>query len=320
MNPSSSRTNIIRPTNHTVTNPPGSCRCAMSWTVTGILAVFLLVSATVQAQLSNAWIVPAAAHTPGVGGTFWRTDLSIHNPQNGPLPVVVQVLQTGLDNGAVPTLDLNVASWETVNLWDVMGPDLFDVESSGAILVYVPLSEPCFEQACDLLVTSRTYTLDTNGGAGEYGQAVPAATLLEGTDWWTFGYAAGILNDEVSFRCNIGVASWTSEWTQVAVDIQDAAGNIIDTEIFDLPPFGHLQRRLDTLVTGGSLVFYLTDGPDDSWVYPYASVVNQETGDPSYFFARYSSVGVSKRQRSRPEPQLPERGRTVHPQNLKTTR
>lgn len=270
-----------------------------------------LAPAAAESQLASSWIIPAAANTPGNNGTYWMTDLSIHNPQNWELPLLVQVLESGRVNDSVPTLDVVINPYETINLWDVLGPGLFDINGTGAILVYVPLDEPCPETECHFLATSRTYTLDPSGGSGEFGQALPGAALLEGTDWLTYGYAAGILNDP-DFRCNIGVASWTPEWTQVAVDLQDPDGTIIDTQIFDLPPFGHLQRRLQRNVPGGSLVFYLIDGPSDAFVYPYASVVNNRTGDPSYFFARYSGVGVVAKRNTDPKPRYPQRGRTVH--------
>lgn len=271
------------------------------------------IAGNAYAQLSNAWVVPAAAHVSGVGGTFWRTDLSIHNPQETGVPVVVQALESDRDNSRVPTMDLVLQPWETVNLWDVFGPEQFDIPASGAILVYVPTSQPCSGVDCDLLVTSRTYTVDSAGGEGEYGQAVNGATLLEGTDWATFAYVAGVLNDGQAFRCNVGVASWTPAWTRVQVDVQDADGTIVDSETFDVPPFGHHQQRLRTSVVGGSLVFLLVDGPQDSWVYPYASVVDQDTGDPAYFFARYSGVGVVEKRNTPAALSVPDRGRAVHP-------
>ncbi|RLE21843.1 MAG: hypothetical protein DRJ65_15160 [Acidobacteria bacterium] len=278
-----------------------------------ILAAFVLVIGTgiANAQLAANWIIPAVANTPGNGGTYWSTDVSIHNPQSWELPLIVQFLETGQVNDFVPTLDLVIYPYETINLWDVLGPDLFDVGGTGALLIYVPPEEPCPDLECLFLATSRTYTSDPSGGFGEFGQALPGAALLEGTDWLTYGYAAGILNDGLDFRCNIGVASWTPDWTQVAVDVQDETGAIVDTEIFDLPPFGHLQKRLRTEVMGGSLVFYLIDGPNDAFVYPYASVVNQTTGDPSYFFARFSGAGVSAKRNSKTIPSLPKRGRAV---------
>jgi hypothetical protein len=257
------------------------------------LALLVMLPTTAWGQLSSAWIVPAAAHTAGVNSTFWMTDLSIHNPQNAELPVVVQFLASGADNMSVPTLDLTLGSWQTANLWDVLGPDYFSESGTGALLVYVPLEVACSEDLCDFLVTSRTYTLDPAGGVGEFGQAVPANTVIEGVDWASFGYGAGVLNDGNAFRCNAGVASWSSSPTVVQMDVQDGDGAILDTEVFELPAFGHVQRRVRQPVTGGSLVFYLVEGPDDAVVYPYASVVDQDTGDPTFVPVRWSTVGVT---------------------------
>ena len=133
-----------------------------------------------SAQLATNWIIPAAGNTAGSGGTYWKTDLSIHNPQSWELPLVVQVLESDQVNDFVPTLDLVIYPYETINLWDVLGPDLFDVHGTGAILIYVPPNESCPDLECQFLVTSRTYTSDPSGGAGEFGQALPGAALTIG--------------------------------------------------------------------------------------------------------------------------------------------
>jgi hypothetical protein len=239
-------------------------------------------------------VIPAAAHNPGSRNTFWRTDLSLHNPHEYDLPVVVQVLPSDTVNFDVPTLNFTIYPWETVNLWDVLGPDVFDMEGSAAILAYADPSLQCDPiEDCHFLVTSRTYTPDQGGGLGEFGLTVHGAAVARATDWSTFGYAAGVLNDGNAFRCNAGVASWTPDWTRVRLDVQDATGGISTSEVFDVPPFGHVQRRLLSSGDGGSLVFYLESGPSDALVFPYATVINQLTGDASYLFASQSVVGAS---------------------------
>ena len=261
-----------------------------------VMAILALNVATapgpVEAQLAADWMVPAAAHNRGSKNTFWRTDLSLHNPHEYDLPVVVQALPSDTTNFDVPTVSLTLYPWETVNLWDVLGPDVFDLEGSAAILAYADPSLPCDPiEDCHFLVTSRTYTPE-QGGDGEYGLTVPGASIWSATDWSTFGYAAGVLNDGDFFRCNAGVASWTPDWTRVRLDVQDSDGQIVTSEVFDVPPYGHLQRRLLSSGDGGSFVFYLESGPDEALVFPYATVINQQTGDASYFFASSSTVGV----------------------------
>jgi len=255
----------------------------------------LVVSAAVaEAQLSGGWVIPAAAHTGGVAGTFWRSDVSLHNPHEYELDVVVQALESDQENWTVPTMLLTLEPFETVNLWDALSPELFDIDGTAAILVYVDPDQSCDPiEMCDFLATSRTYTLDPQGSDGELGQGVGGQRVEAGLDWATFGYVAGILNDGADFRCNVGVASWTSSWTTVRVDVQDSWGSVLATEELEIPPFGHVQSRLQTAVGGGSLVFYVVDGPDSTLVFPYASVVDQITGDPSFFAAVPSVVGVS---------------------------
>jgi len=265
--------------------------------VFGAFGMAVLITAVVpvpiEAQLAADWMVPAAAHNRGSKDTFWRTDLSLHNPHEYDLPIVVQVLPSDTVNLEVPTLTFTVYPWETINLWDVLGPDVFDVEGAAAILAYADPTLQCDPiEDCHFLVTSRTYTPEQDGD-GEYGLTVAGAAISSATDWSTFGYAAGVLNDGEFFRCNAGVASWTPDWTRVRLDIQDADGQIVTSEVFDLPPYGHVQRRLLTSGYGGSLVFYLESGPGDALVFPYATVINQQTGDASYFFASSSVVGAS---------------------------
>ena len=258
--------------------------------------VLTLISAALPAaaQLSLQWMVPAAANAVGLNGTYWHTDLSLHNPHSFELPVVLQFLQSDSDNRVDDTLFLTLEPWATFNLWDVLGSEYFAAEGTGSILVFADWDLSCDPiEDCDFLATSRTYTLDPDGGIGEYGQTIPGASTWVGIDWNTLGYAAGILNDGLSFRSNVGIASWSADWTSVVVDIQDADGVIVESFTYEVPPFGHIQERLATQLEGGSVVFWLDDGPDDALVFGYVSVVDQFTGDASFQLAQPSSVGFA---------------------------
>lgn len=261
--------------------------------VWSVLILAAAIAPAAHAQLAADWMVAASAHTPGVSGTFWRTDLSLHNPHQFDLPVWVQLLPSDTANWDAFALPITLYPWETVNLWDVLAPDVLDHRGTAALMVYADTSLACDPiEDCQFLVTSRTYTLDPRGLGGEFAQTLPGVDYWRGVDWTSYGYAAGILNDGVLFRCNIGVASWSPGWATVRVDVQDDAGNILTSHELEVPPFGHVQQRLPTAVEGGSLVFYLVDGPDDARVFPYASVVDQTTGDPSYQAAIASTAGV----------------------------
>ena len=273
--------------------------------VTVALVVFAFPS---SAQLSLQWIVPAAANTPGLNGTDWHTDLSLHNPYDYDLPLVLQFLPSDSDNQVADTLLLTLYPYETFNLWDVLGPDYFDTGGTGALLVFADWDLACDPvEDCEFLTTSRTYTVDPAVGVGEYGQTIPGASTWRGVDWDTLGYVAGVLADGERFRTNYGIASWSDGWTTVMVDVQDAAGAIVDRRRLEVPPFGHVQRKLQTPIEGGSLVFWIDDGPADPLVFGYASVVDELTGDSSFQLAQPSTVGfaakaaAARRQAPRPD-------------------
>ncbi len=257
-------------------------------------AIVSFAAAPAGAQLSLQWIVSASANTAGHNGTVWHTDLSLHNPQAFDLPVVLQYLPSNTDNRTADTLTLTLYPYETFNLWDVLGPDYFAVDGTGALLVFADWDLQCDPiEDCDFLVTSRTYTLDPMGGLGEYGQTIPGSAPWQGIDWDTLGYAAGILNDGSRYRTNMGIASWSGDWTTVAVDLQDSEGNIVSSLSIDVPPFGHVQQRLTTEIEGASLVFWIEDGPEDALVFGYASIVDELTGDSSFQIAQPSLVGFA---------------------------
>lgn len=265
------------------------------------VGALLSIAPPVSAQLSLQWMVPAAANTPGLNGTEWHTDLTLHNPQSFDLPVVLQFLPSDTDNTVADTLFVTLAPWETFNLWNALGPDYFDISGAGAILVFADWDLSCEPmEDCDFLVTSRTYTVDPVNGIGEYGQTIPGSSTWHGIDWATLGYAAGVLNDGSSFRANLGLASWSEDWITVAVDVQNAEGAIVESLSYEVPPFGHVQSRLEAPIEGGSLVFWLEDGPDDPLVYGYVSVVDEVTGDASFQLAQPSTVGFAAAKSSMP--------------------
>ncbi len=268
-----------------------------------ILAV-ILASPAMARELTAYYVVPAAANLAGEGGTEWHTDLSLHNPHTFSLSVTLVFLASGRDNTSAPTVSgIVLAPWETLNLWDVLGPDGFDAAGQkGALLVYSD-EVSCASTDCDFAVASRTYTLSPFGGSGEFGQGIPGFPASLGLDATVLAYMPQIMSD-ADFRTNIGVASWSQGPVVVRVDVQDADGTIVDTSDHEVPPFGQVQWRFNGTVTGGTAVAYLVQGAADALVYPYASVVNEVYGDPTYVEAQLSPVGVSA-QAAGPHPLRP---------------
>jgi hypothetical protein len=276
-----------------------------------IAAIFLAGGVTSARELTAYYVIPAAANTPGYAGSEWHTDLTLYNPQPTTLPIVIQFLPSNRNNlGGVPSVTINVEPWETVNLWDVLGPAGFDApDSTGALLVYSDLgAAQCQGGNCDFAVTSRTYTLDRQGD-GEFGQGVPGFPAALGLDWKMLACFPQVFNTS-EFRTNVGLASWTASTVTVRVDVQRVDGSIVDSSDHVVPPYGHIQWRMSGAIEGGTVVAHLLHGPANAVVYPYVSVVNWDTNDPTYVEAQlkpfwFSSQASSARPVWLSPPRLP---------------
>lgn len=260
-----------------------------------LIVLALVASAAQGRELSSMYVVPAAANTRGKNDTDWHTDLTLVNPHGFSLPIVLQFLPTGRDNRAgVPTVTFDLLAYESLNLWDVLGPNGFAARgSTGALLVAADtdkISCPTNGAQCDFVVFSRTYTVGPL--PGEFGQALPGFPAGWGMDSTVLAYLPQLSND-ADFRTNLGVASLADDYVEVGYDVQAADGRILARESTWIAPYGHAQWGLATTITGGSVVFYIKSGPQDAMLFPYASVVNQRTGDPVYVEAHMTVVGVS---------------------------
>ncbi|MGQ9494713.1 MAG: hypothetical protein ACUVRY_00385 [Thermoanaerobaculaceae bacterium] len=258
--------------------------------------VFLFLAGSAAArELTSAYMIPAAANKAGKGGTDWHTDLTLVNPHNSPLPIVLYFLPSDTDNSdGAAAVDFTLRAGETLNLWDVLGPNGFDVRGqTGALLVAADTEVPgfsCMGNSCDFAVFSRTYTLGPL--PGEFGQGLPGFPLQLGLDRSVLAYVPQLFNDQ-DFRTNLGVASASNGWVLVGVDLQLPNGEVVQRDTLWIPPFGHKQWPLQRTVTGATAVFYILSGAQEAMLFPYASVVNEKTGDPTYVEAHMTVVGVS---------------------------
>ena len=106
-----------------------------------VLAVVILaVGAPAFArELTSAYVITAVANKAGVAPTDWHSDLTLYNPQSRALSVNIFFLPSGQDNSnGAPELPLvTLAPWQTLNLWDILGPYGFNARGwTGALLVY----------------------------------------------------------------------------------------------------------------------------------------------------------------------------------------
>ena len=256
-----------------------------------LLAALLIVGSTpVFAQLTDTYIIPAAANAPGSNNTRWLTQFSLFNPHlDYSLIVSVTTLPTGGRQGeeVLVTLPPNATY-----ISDNVMLDLFDENGSAALLVTAfPEDNEDVEDsviARAFLVNSNTYN---NAANGTYGQTVPGVWtgLLDFATDDISAVAHGIDNStRLKFRTNIGAVNLGRCEVTVLVNAYDADGFIVlDQAKLKVPPLAHIQDRLPVTLEGGSVEFFLDDPcveDDDRYaiVFPYTSTIDDLSGDPRY--------------------------------------
>jgi hypothetical protein len=229
-----------------------------------------------QDDLSSAYMVPQVAHLQGMRGSLWRTDLLLVNPQPHPLQVTGRFLPSGRDNRDAPAATTVLAAGAVLTLRDVARLTEFAwLGSSGALLVYAgEPGKPCAAAECRFLVCSRTYNSVTNRelqSAGEWLPGLPPEASLAA------GHASFLdLPGGGEARVSVGVASWTGRPVSVRVRYGAAADGRGEVEEMVVPAFGHVRVSLKGQV--GRVEVDVLGPPGGTWLFPYVSVVDGESG------------------------------------------
>src|SRR5688500_15243063 len=93
-----------------------------------------IIAIPAAAQLSDVYVVPAIADTPGAAGTVWKAAFFLMNPQQDDLVGTLVFGATGGAEGAV--FDFDAPANMTVSSDNILAE--FDVpQGSGSLLVFV---------------------------------------------------------------------------------------------------------------------------------------------------------------------------------------
>lgn len=260
---------------------------------TTIIGLVLITAGHLMAatpEQSPRQIIPAAAHTEGVGGSFWRTDLVVFNPGDRDVATMkLTVLPGGVDPGFTPSMTIvnPLESHKTTVMFDVMVETPGGVET-GALIVEAFDAEG---GPIPVVVDSRTWT----GGPGPgFGQGIPAVAWRQNGD--LEGPERRIVGLETSddFRTNLGIVNPTRFEEIFMVKILDASGAEAARKYYRLRPMAHMQRN-DILaelgLSGGGYTAVVRrtswdaagGNPDERPDFVvYGSKVDQRSNDPTY--------------------------------------
>lgn len=256
-----------------------------------IIVLLALASASSAGHAASFYIIPAAAHMNGAGGSVWRTDIAIHNFQTSPIAVEMALIETG--GGAADNVfpvqvggadSFTVAAGATRVLSDVLAGHRGGGSASGAIIIGA--DQP-------FVVTSRSYSVAPSGST--FGQTItPVHEFVDnsGTGAGTTAYVPG-LTANARQRTNVGFLAGAAPQSAgplvVEVTIRSADGTSLGSRTFSVPPgaFNHLQfsTRDFTNATfeGGAASFRIVSGTGS--MTGYASVIENDTHAGSFINA-----------------------------------
>ncbi len=263
----------------TAQNPTHAFAAPGTYTVT-LTASNVISSASTSRSVTVAPLAPAhalvsvTAQTDGIGGSVWRTELTLFNA--GSEAATGQFVFVPGAGGSAQTRPLYLAPQQSVT-YDNALLDIFGMPSgAGAIAVEAtsPTTTP------DIKITSRTFTTGTDG---TYGQAVPNVpdAALQQTLFLT-----GLESDS-NYRANVGLVNRGATPIQVALTLFDSAGNVVGTDSLTLPPNSFQQSSLASyfpaVAAGGyGALSMRSDASTPNAVSVYASVIDNRTQDPVY--------------------------------------
>lgn len=221
-------------------------------------------------------VILAAGNTPGVNGTFFRSDITILNLGTNSQNVNLQWLpQVGA--GAPVTRMINIPAFDGVRSADFVR-DYFGKAGLGSIVITALTPGGALDPDAILFASSRIWTPQP-GTAGTTSQTFPAIPLSTRA-----GSRADVLSvgaaDNTNYRVNVGVVNLDPENTQTFyVEPEKTIGPPTARPV-TLPPLTMQQISLssESSITLRVLIFNRTAGGPFAWA-AYASTIDNVTGD-----------------------------------------
>ncbi|HEX9162157.1 MAG TPA: PKD domain-containing protein, partial [Thermoanaerobaculia bacterium] len=211
--------------------------------------------------------VPVVGRTNGANGTFWRSDVTLFNPNS----VTSNVTLTYRSSTATRSRSFGLTPNNSATIADLI---TWMGESAGSGMLEVTWNGGA------PVVTSRTYTTDGNGGT--FGQSVDPVGGFNRQQ-----YVTGLRSD-IDFRTNVGFVNGGNAPVNVGIVVLSASGAQIGSGSITLAPRSQAQYPLSAFVQsvnqnsiGSCTLQAQTDGA--STLFVYGSVVDNASGDPVLF-------------------------------------
>jgi streptogramin lyase len=221
-------------------------------------------------------ILPVVGSTPGVGGSFFRTSLQLHNPTAASISGRIVFHPSRVSgSGSDPALSYSLSPGQTQSIADLL--PAMGLSGLGS---------------ADIEVTSGsipTMTVRVFNDAGAAGTTGFTEEPMRAQDALRPGQLGVLLlpTDVTNFRFNLGVRTLEGGAT-ATLTLRDASGAIVAAVPRGLPTTYHEQQSaaaflgVSTLPAGGSIDIVVSAGT----AIFYGASVDNRTGDPSFQIAR----------------------------------
>lgn len=238
---------------------------------------------TVSALVPHRSLISVTTQTNGVGGTAWRTELSIFNAGTSGASVTMLFIPGA--GGSVISRSVFLSPKQSVTYGNTL-LELFGVPNGAGAVAIEATSAGTSAQ---LRITSRTYT---DGSNGTYGQSVPDVASLDKTLYIT-GMQAN-----AAFRTNVGLVNRGTADVGATLTLYDASGATVGTASVTVPANNFQQQPLASFfpaISGRSydvLSMRVVAGAAEA-LSAYASVIDNTSQDPVYVQAVPAPTGGS---------------------------
>ena len=220
-------------------------------------------------------LVSVTTQTNGVGGTAWRTELSLFNAGSEGANVTLLFLPGA--GGSVISRSLYLAPKQSMTYANTL-LDLFGVPNGAGAVAIEATSAATTPQ---LRVTSRTFT---GGTRGTYGQSVPDVGALDKTLYLTG------MQSNAAYRTNIGLVNRGTSDMPATLTLYDATGAVLGTASVTVPGSNFQQQSLAAFFpsvagTSNDVLSMRVSAVTADALSAYASVIDNSTQDPIYIQA-----------------------------------
>jgi hypothetical protein len=222
-------------------------------------------------------VVPQVARTLGAAGSRWRSNVVLYNPNAFAIEVTALFLPTGQANLEAAGSAVGLAPGELTEIADVVALRGLAGEIRSGALVLEGRAAAGDRGAAPLVATSRTFNTQASVPFGEPGEVLPAVPVGEGLCVGGRAIFRGVNGS--GQRVNLGVVALADAPVRVRV-VQYAAAGPGASEVWEIPPFGHLQRRLAGAMVEGSVEIEVAAGPASARVFAYLSQIDAASGKP----------------------------------------